>query len=169
MIRFGIITVSDRSSKGAREDRSGPVLADIIRTNEWKVVKMAILPDEFDELTARIREWADSGEIDVLVTTGGTGLSPRDVTPEATLAVIERHVPGIAETMRARSLDITPYAMLSRGVVGTRGVTLIVNLPGSPKGAQEHLEVILPILPHAVALIRDDPSAGEGHSELTNG
>jgi molybdenum cofactor synthesis domain-containing protein len=127
------------------------------------VTKQSLLPDDETAIRAILSEWADSGELDVILTTGGTGFSPRDVTPEATRAVIEREAPGLAEAMRAFSLKITPHAMLSRIVTGIRRKTLIVNLPGSPKGAVENLQVVLPVLPHAVQLLRDDP-----HSESTH-
>ena len=162
-IRFGILTLSDRSASGERADESGPALAELIRAQNWSVTKEAILPDNEAAIRATLIEWADNGEIDVILTTGGTGFSPRDVTPEATRAVIERDAPGLAETMRAESLKKTPHAMLSRAVTGIRGHTLIINLPGSPKGALENLRTILPILPHAVQLLTDDPGSEASH------
>lgn len=153
-----VVTVSDRSSKGQREDRSGPVLVERLKTAGFRVVRQVVVADELDEIAGLLRECADTGKVALVVTTGGTGVAPRDVTPEATLAVIDRAVPGMAEAMRAASLTITPHAMISRGIVGIRGVTLIVNLPGSPKGALENLEVILPALPHALSKIQGDPS-----------
>ncbi|MCI0611338.1 MAG: MogA/MoaB family molybdenum cofactor biosynthesis protein, partial [Anaerolineae bacterium] len=134
-LRFGILTLSDRSSRGERADSSGPVLARLIQAEGWSVVKQSILPDEESAIREILISWVDSSEIDVILTTGGTGFSPRDVTPEATRAVIERDAPGLAEAMRAASLKITPHAMLSRIVTGIRKKTLIINLPGSPKGA----------------------------------
>jgi molybdenum cofactor synthesis domain-containing protein len=122
-----------------------------------------ILPDEADQVKTILIEWADGGEMDVILTTGGTGFSPRDITPEATQAVIQRSTPGLAEAMRSAGLGITPHAMLSRATAGIRSRTLIVNLPGSPKGALENLAVLMPILPHAVQLLRDEPSAEAGH------
>ena len=162
-IRFGILTLSDRSSRGERPDSSGPALARLIeaetlRSNSgqvWSVAKQALLPDNGSAIRAILSEWADNGEVDVILTTGGTGFSPRDVTPEATRAVIEREAPGLAEAMRAASLQITPHAMLSRIVTGIRKQTLIINLPGSPKGAVENLQVVIPVLNHAVQLLRD--------------
>jgi molybdenum cofactor synthesis domain-containing protein len=162
-IRFGILTLSDRSARGERADASGPALAELIRAQGWSVAKQAILPDDESAIRAALIEWADSGEVDIILTTGGTGFAPRDITPEATRAVIERDAPGLAETMRAESLKKTPHAMLSRAVAGIRGHTLIVNLPGSPKGAVENLQTILPVLPHAVQLLTDDPNSGSSH------
>ena len=162
-IRFGILTLSDRSSRGERPDASGPALARLILTENWSVAKQALLPDNESAIRTTLSEWADSGEIDVVLTTGGTGFSPRDVTPEATRAVIEREAPGLAEAMRAASLKITPHAMLSRIVTGIRKRTLIVNLPGSPKGAVENLQVIMPVLEHAVQLLQEDPASEASH------
>lgn len=162
-IRFGILTLSDRSSRGDRLDSSGPALAALIESEQWSVVKTEILPDDEPAIRERLVSWADSREMDVILTTGGTGFSTRDVTPEATRAVIHREAPGLAEAMRAASLKVTPHAMLSRVVTGIRGKTLIINLPGSPKGAVENLQVILPVLPHAVQLLRDDPASAATH------
>lgn len=154
-IRFGLLTLSDRSARGERPDASGPALARLIHAENWSVTKEALLPDEEAAIRTLLGEWADSGELDVILTTGGTGFALRDVTPEATRAVIDREAPGLAEAMRAASLKITPHAMLSRIVTGIRKRTLIVNLPGSPKGAVENLQVILPVLEHAVRLLQD--------------
>ncbi len=162
-IRFGILTLSDRSSRGERADASGPALADLIRAQSWSVTDQAILPDEESAIRATLTEWADSSRFDVILTTGGTGFALRDVTPEATRAVIQRDAPGLAETMRAESLKKTPHAMLSRAVAGIRGRTLIVNLPGSPKGATENLQTIMPVIPHAVQLLKDDPASETSH------
>ncbi len=162
-LRFAILTISDRSARGEREDRSGPALAEAVRARGWQVAHTEILPDDLPTLRDTLARWADSDAYDVILTTGGTGFAPRDVTPEATAAVIERPAPGLAEAMRAASLHITPHAMLSRAVAGIRGTTLIVNLPGSPKAAVENLEVIAPVLPHAVSLLHDDPAAEKGH------
>ena len=162
-IRFGILTLSDRSARGERADVSGPALVQLIQAQGWSVVQQSVLPDEESAIRAHLISWADSGELHVILTTGGTGFSPRDVTPEATRAVIEREAPGLAEAMRAASLKITPHAMLSRIVTGIRKRVLIINLPGSPKGAVEHLQVILPVLPHAVQLLQDDPSSEASH------
>jgi molybdopterin adenylyltransferase len=164
IIRVGILTVSDRSARGEREDVSGPALVGTIQAQGWKVVRQDILPDELDILIQALAGWADSGEMDVILTTGGTGFSRRDVTPEATQSVIERDAPALAEAMRAASLKATPHAMLSRATAGTRGQTLIINLPGSPKGALENLQVVLTVLPHAVQLLTEDPGAEAGHA-----
>jgi len=162
-MNIGILTVSDRSFRGGRPDLSGPALQQAVRAQGWQVARQGIVPDELAPLTATLTAWADSGEVDVVLTTGGTGFAPRDLTPEATLAVVERLAPGLVEAARAASLQITPHAMLSRGVAGIRGRTLIVNLPGSPTGAVEHLLVVAPALPHAVQLLRDDPESERGH------
>lgn len=162
-IRFGILTLSDRSSRGERIDTSGPALARLIQAENWSIAKHEVLPDDESAIRQILIEWADSGEMDIILTTGGTGFAPRDVTPEATRAVIDREAPGLAEAMRAASLKITPHAMLSRIVTGIRKKTLIVNLPGSPKGAVENVQVILPVLPHAVQLLQDDPRSETSH------
>lgn len=155
-IRVGILTASDRSARGERPDASGPALADRVRAEGWSVIQTAILPDDRSVLAETMRQWADSGLIDVILVTGGTGFAPRDVTPEATRDVIEKEAPGLAEAMRAASLSITPHAMLSRLVAGIRGRALILDLPGSPKGAVENLQVVLPVLEHAIHLLRDE-------------
>ena len=162
-IRVGILTLSDRSSRGERVDASGPALSNLIQAEGWSVVRQELLPDDESAIRVILANWADSGEMDVILTTGGTGFAPRDVTPEATRAVIERQAPGLAEAMRAASLKITPHAMLSRIVAGIRKKTLIVNLPGSPKGAVENMQVLVPVLPHAVQLLRDDPASEAAH------
>lgn len=162
-LRVGILTLSDRSARGERDDASGPALARLVEAQGWSVVKQAILPDDEPAIRGLLASWADAGELDVILTTGGTGFSPRDVTPEATRAVIDREAPGLAEAMRAASLRITPHAMLSRIVTGIRKRTLILNLPGSPKGAMENLQVVLPVLPHAVQLLCEDPSSESTH------
>lgn len=162
-LRFGILTLSDRSSRGERADSSGPALAHLIRAEGWSVAKQSLLPDEESAIREILINWADSTELDVILTTGGTGFSQRDVTPEATRAIIEREAPGLSEAMRAASLKITPHAMLSRIVTGIRKKTLIINLPGSPKGAVENLQVILPVLSHAVQLLQDDPASEKTH------
>ena len=162
-IRFGILTLSDRSSRGERADSSGPALARLIEAQGWSVTKQSILPDEVSAIRDILIHWVDSAEVDVILTTGGTGFSPRDVTPEATRAVIEREAPGLAEAMRAASLKITPHAMLSRVVAGIRKKTLIINLPGSPKGAVENLQVVIPVLSHEVQLLQEDPTSETSH------
>ncbi len=165
MIRVGILTVSDRSARGERADLSGPALAQAVR-DYWPAATIAVtgvVPDEQVEIAAWLCRGADELALDLILTTGGTGFAPRDVTPEATRAVITREAPGLAEAMRADSLRVTPHAMLSRAVAGIRGRTLIVNLPGSPRGAVENLRVILPVLPHALELLREAPAAEQHH------
>lgn len=163
-IRVGILTVSDRSFRGERPDASGPALETAVNELTWQVIWRDILPDEFTLLRDFLAQKADENQIDLLLTTGGTGVAPRDITPEATQAAVQRLAPGLAEAMRAESLKITPHAMLSRGVAGIRARTLIINLPGSPKAALEQLAVIVPALPHAVQLLREDTQAEQGHS-----
>lgn len=162
-IRFGILTLSDRSARGERSDASGPALVELVSSQGWVVAAQRILPDDEAAIRAGLIEWADSGGFEVILTTGGTGFAPRDVTPEATRAVIHREAPGLAEAMRAESLKKTPRAMLSRASAGIRGRTLIVNLPGSPKAAVENLRVILPVLPHAIQLLTEDPDSEKSH------
>ena len=165
-IQVAILTVSDRSSTGDREDLSGPALEKAVENAGWDVHATDIVPDELYQIQESLIRWSDSGEIQVILTTGGTGFSPRDITPEATESIIDRKAPGLVEVMRAESLKITPHAMLSRAVAGIRGKTLIVNLPGSPKAALENFRVIAPVLPHAVQLLNDDSQAESGHQNL---
>ena len=162
-LRFGILTASDRSARGERPDASGPALSRLLQEQGWSVNRQALLPDDQSAIRDLLASWADGGELDVILTTGGTGFSPRDFTPEATRLVIEREAPGLAEAMRAASLKITPHAMLSRIVAGIRKRTLIINLPGSPKGAVENLQVVIPVLPHAIQLLQEDPSSESTH------
>ena len=162
-LRVGILTISDRSARGERADLSGPALVQASSEQGWSVVQQAILPDDRESVSALLAQWADSNELDLVLTTGGTGFAPRDVTPEATLAVVERLAPGLAEAMRSASLQITPHGMLSRAAAGIRAHTLIVNLPGSPKAAVENFHVISPVLPHAIQLLREDSQAEAGH------
>ncbi|HEX8338987.1 MAG TPA: MogA/MoaB family molybdenum cofactor biosynthesis protein [Pyrinomonadaceae bacterium] len=159
-IRAAVLTVSDRSARGEREDESGPLLAELLREAGATVVAREVVSDELEPLTAKLRETADRPDVNLVITTGGTGLSPRDNTPEATRAVLEREVPGIPEAMRAGTLGQTPTAALSRAVCGTRSGALLVNLPGSPKGVGECFAVIRPVLAHAVAQL-----AGRDHGE----
>lgn len=155
--RIGILTLSDKGARGERTDASGALLMELA-ADLGEVVRYRVLPDEAAAIRQVLAAWADGDQLALILTTGGTGLSPRDVTPEATLQVIDRLVPGLAEAMRAASLSKTPHAMLSRGVAGMRGRTLIVNLPGSPKAVRENFSVILPALPHALAKLQGDPS-----------
>lgn len=154
MITVAVLTISDKGSKGEREDLSGPLIADVLKPIGATLKYYEILPDEKEIIKERLIEY--SGKVDLILTTGGTGLSPRDVTPEATLEVIEREVSGIPEMMRAESFKKTKRSMLSRAVAGIRGDTLIVNLPGSPKAVRENLEVIVDVLPHAIEKIKGD-------------
>jgi molybdopterin adenylyltransferase len=158
MLRVAVLTVSDRSSEGIRPDAAGPALAEKVRRLSWLVVETAVCPDEEARIRERLIQWADGDAVDLILTTGGTGLAPRDVTPEATQAVVTRLVPGIPEAMRAHSLKKTPHAVISRGIAGVRGRALIINLPGSPKAAVENLEAVASALEHAVSKIQDDPS-----------
>ena len=155
MITVGILTVSTLGAAGQREDTSGAAIREIVTTEPLsaEVADQRIVPDDRAAIESVLRHWADDMHLHLILTTGGTGLSPTDVTPEATLAVTERNVPGLAEAMRQESLRATPFAMLSRAVAGCRGTTLIINLPGSPKGVRECLAVILPVLPHAIDLV----------------
>jgi molybdenum cofactor synthesis domain-containing protein len=160
-MRVGVLTLSDKGSRGERTDTSGPAISEVLAPLGAEVERYELLPDDLDGIAAALASWADSGGLDLIVTTGGTGFSPRDVTPEATLRVIERHAPGLAELMRAEGLRHTPMAALSRAVCGIRGRTLIVNLPGSEKGVRENLAALLPVLSHAIETLR---GAVEDHS-----
>ncbi len=155
-LRFSILTVSDRSSRGERPDASGPALAELVQSQGWQILRQEIVPDEIDAIKQVLQTWADSGDTDVILATGGTGFAPRDVTPEATRQVVERLTPGLDEAMRSASLKVTPHAMLSRAISGIRKRTLIMTLPGSPKGATENLQVVLPALEHAIKLLREE-------------
>ena len=163
-MRIGILTISDRSSRGERADESGPAIRQFAETQlSAQVLAAAVIPDDLPIIRDTLAAWCDQGQLDLLFTTGGTGFAPRDVTPEATRAVIEREAPGLAEAMRAASLLVTPHAMLSRAVCGIRGRTLIINLPGSPKAVRENLATLAPALPHAVQILQAAPSAEAGH------
>jgi molybdopterin adenylyltransferase len=163
MIRVGILTISDRSFRREREDLSGPSLVARVKELGWDAVKTGIVPDEFDQIKAKLLEWSTGDQVDIILTTGGTGFAPRDITPEATLAVVERQAPGISEAMRSASLLITPHAMLSRATAGIKDRVLIVNFPGSPKAALENLAVISVVIPHAVELLHEAANAEQGH------
>ncbi len=158
MIRVGVLTISDGVARGERLDVSGEHARTMLAHLPDAVISAGVVvPDEYEQIAATLRAWCDEEHLNIIITTGGTGLAPRDVTPEATKAVIEREAQGIAEALRSMSLQYTPTAMLSRGIVGVRGRTLIVNLPGSPKAVDECLEYLLPVLPHAVNLLTEGP------------
>lgn len=156
MITVAILTVSDGVAAGHREDLSRTAIEESIGDLECEILYRAVVPDEQDRIASKLREWSDVNRVDLVLTTGGTGLAPRDVTPEATRLVLEREAPGLGEAMRAASLAKVPAAMLSRALAGTRKRTLIVNLPGSPKACRECLEVILPVLPHGLSLLKGE-------------
>jgi molybdopterin adenylyltransferase len=160
-LRARILVLSDLATRGEREDRSGPAVHEILKAHGWDVTALEVLPDELDQIRSRLEAWTDSEDCDAVFTSGGTGIGPRDVTPEATRSVIETEVPGLAELMRAEGTKSTPLAALSRAVAGVRKGKLIVNLPGSPRGARESLESIIEVLPHAI----DQIQGRTGHSE----
>jgi molybdenum cofactor synthesis domain-containing protein len=163
-IKIAILTISTRGSRGEREDVSGAVIKEIVQQIDGEVVDYQIIADDQKEIIWHLKRMAEAVKAELILTTGGTGLSPTDVTPEATLAVIERRVPGIEEVMRAAGLKYTPHAMLSRAVVGVYEKSLIINLPGSPKGVRENLEAILPVLPHAIEILQGKPVPDAEHS-----
>ncbi len=151
--KAAVLTVSDRSFRGERPDEGGPLISAMLKDAGYEVLRTGIVPDEQEEIARLLREWTDAGDVRLILTTGGTGFSPRDVTPEATLSVCDRPTPGIPEAMRYASMAITPRGMLSRAAAGIRGGTLIVNLPGSPKAAKENLESVLPTLDHGLQML----------------
>ena len=165
-ISVGVLTISDKASRGQRDDRGGPAIREIVEASGARVAEYLVIPDEPADVSAALIRLADEQDLDVVFTTGGTGLAPRDVTPQATQAVIDFEVPGLAEAMRAASLAKTPAAMLSRAIAGVRRRSLIINLPGSPKAVRECLEVVMPAIPHAVSTLRSEvgdhqaPTAG---------
>ncbi len=161
-MKVAVLTVSDRSARGERQDLSGPAVVDRVRRKGWELVRTGIVSDDQGAIEGELKKWADGG-VDLILTTGGTGFAPRDRTPEATLAVCDRLAPGIPEAMRRAGKAKTAHAILSRAAAGIRRSTLIVNLPGSPSGAVESLDAVLPALEHAVRLLREDPAAEEGH------
>ncbi|NPV43857.1 MAG: MogA/MoaB family molybdenum cofactor biosynthesis protein [Firmicutes bacterium] len=163
MIRVGILTASDKGYRGEREDLSAGVIKELVAKIDGRVESYCIVPDDKDAIKQKLLDMCGSG-MDLIITTGGTGLSPRDNTPDATLEVIEKEVPGLSEAMRAEGYKKTPHALLSRGVCGIRGATLIINLPGSPKGVRENLEIILPAIPHGIRVLKgkvSDCGSGE--------
>jgi len=158
VIKVGILTLSDKGSKGEREDLSGKALKDFSEVEGWKVIKYEIIPDEKEQIVEILKIWVDKEKLDFIITTGGTGVYPRDVTPEATKEVIEKEIPGIPEYIRYISYPLTPMAALTRGVAGIRKKTLIINLPGSPKAIKEIFPKLIPIIKHAIEKIKGDPS-----------
>lgn len=158
MIKVGIITASDKGSRGERVDESGRLIGELVKKIGGSVEAYDIIPDDFEVIRERLIQYSDDLGVDLILTTGGTGFSPRDVTPEATLAVVDRLAPGIAEAMRAESMKVTPKAMLSRAIAGIRKKTLIINMPGSPKAVRECLEVVLPALPHGIEILKGEAS-----------
>jgi molybdopterin adenylyltransferase len=153
MIQVAVLTVSDSAIRGTREDLSGPAVAAYCRDKGWSLVAQEVVPDDREIISSQLKAWADQNVAALILTTGGTGVAPRDVTPEATAGVVERQIPGLPELMRARGLEQTPFSVLSRAVVGSRGTSLIVNLPGSPKGAVHSLQVIEHLVPHILDLL----------------
>jgi len=153
-IKVAILTASDKGARGEREDRSAQVITEMVAAIGGEVVAYDVVPDEQETLAAKMKEYADQKCVDLILTTGGTGLAPRDLTPEATLDVVDRVIPGISEAMRMKGLEKTPHAMLSRSVAGSRGQTLIINLPGSPRAVRENLDVVLPAIPHALEILQ---------------
>ncbi len=155
--KIGILTLSDKGARGERVDESGPLLSQMVAAL-GDVVRYQVIADDADTLVMMLTRWIDDLHLDLILTTGGTGLSPRDLTPQATESILDYQIPGMAEAMRAASLVKTPHAMLSRALVGVRKQSLIINLPGSPKGAGENFSVLLPVLPHALEKLKGDPS-----------
>ena len=166
MLNVGILTVSDKGAQGQRYDESGQVIRKYLSSSDRRIAKYEVIPDEIKVIATKLAEWADDGNVDVILTTGGTGLSQRDVTPEATLSIVDKIVPGFTEAMRIKTFDTTPMAILSRATAGVRKRCLIINMPGSPKAVRECLDVILPAIPHAVEIIKGEVTE---HTPSNNG
>lgn len=165
-MKIGILIISDRGSRGEYEDRSGPIVAELIgQQANWQVSHRAIIPDDFETIVQTLLAWCEAG-VNLILTSGGTGFAPRDITPEATRRVIEREAPGLVEAVRADSLKITRHAMLSRAVAGIRGQTLIINMPGNPKAVRENLDFLLPVLPHALELLTEASHTESQHRSV---
>lgn len=162
-LRLGLLITSDRAFSGKRLDQTIPLMQQLIDGFKWCLVKTRIVPDDINLIKETLLEWVNDGGLDIILTSGGTGLSPRDVTPEATRSVLERIVPGLAEAMRLQGMQVKPHAMLSRAIAGMRGRTLIINLPGNPKAAEENFKFIQPVLEHAIELINENPDAEKHH------
>jgi molybdopterin adenylyltransferase len=164
-VRVGVLTISDRAAQGIYADESGTLLRQQVAERlGWTVAQYRVVPDEPEAIQETLRAWCDEEGLDLILTTGGTGLSPRDLTPEATRPLLEREAPGIAEALRFYGLQRTPFSMLSRGVAGLRGRTLIINLPGSPGAVQDAMDVLAPVLPHALALARGETGPEAAHT-----
>jgi molybdenum cofactor synthesis domain-containing protein len=163
VMRFGVLTTSDRSSRGERMDETSPAIIKEIEEAGWQIIRSAIVPDDFFIIKETLKTWVLIGDMDVILTTGGTGCSPRDITPEATLEVVQRLVPGLSEAMRSQSMLINKHAMLSRGIAGISETVFIINLPGSPRAAVENFTVIKSVLGHAVELLHNDPDSEKHH------
>ena len=163
-VRVGILTISDRAAQGVYPDESGAILRQrVVEQMGWTVARYAVIPDDMEAIQRTLRAWCDEEGLDLILTTGGTGLGPRDLTPEATRPLLEREVPGIAEALRFYSLQQTPFAMLSRGIAGIRGRTLIINLPGSPRAVRDALDLLGRVLPHAIAILRGETGPAAEH------